>query len=359
MAWQTYTGRRGRRQFGGANAKQSEVQQFAQELRAALMPQPRKLHNEQRKPEWRCAHCSTMNFMDRTYCRSPTCGELWTAGSGGMPSKVASKVATAPRPPVAAGPRLPPGSVWAESQPGGSPHAPGDHKPAARVAALERAAAATREAGASAEAREAIDRELAAAKVEVASTRPLGARLDSARAKVRKANAKLEAADVALTKAQTQRAEASDQAARAAEELKALEDECAEHSMPQPGLVDGVRKLLAALEGRAGGLPEEVVDSMAQLHLLTGTSEQAEAMEDEMRDHGAGEQLNACLLPAGASTADLRELGAEELQKRLEECHTQHFAALKAKEWSAAAALGSTLNRLTDALQGLADSSRA
>ena len=59
------------------------------------------------------------------------------------------------------------------------------------------------------------------------------------------------------------------------------------------------------------------------------------------------------------AASDLTHLGAAELEKRLEECYNQHKAALRAKQWAAAAALGSTLNRLTDALKAVASSGGA
>ena len=333
MEWQLVEGRHGkgkRRGWGG----QPELKAIAEGIRAALMPQPHKREG-QRKPEWRCMGCDTMNFMSRPCCRR--CG-----------TSMSSPAASGAKQPKKAPDQKQPTAASSRQAPAGPP------KPAARVAALERAAAAAREGDAPVEAREAIERELAAAKAEVASARPLGARLDSARASVRRAKAKVETTEAALAKAKAQHEEAIQSVSRAEDELKALEDNVAAASGPQSGprsgLLEEVRKLLGALEKRGSGLPDDVVDSMAQLHILAGTEEDAEAVEDEMRrDLGVSEPEPAAEDPA--TNNNLHELGAAELEQRLEKCHHEHYAALQAKQFPAAVALGGTLNRLTEALQ--------
>ena len=74
--------------------------------------------------------------------------------------------------------RLPPGSVWADT--------PEQQRPALRIAALEKARAAANAAGAPGEAIAAMDQQLDM-RAELARSRPLDARLDSAKAKLAKA----------------------------------------------------------------------------------------------------------------------------------------------------------------------------
>ena len=212
-------------------------------------------------------------------------------------------------------------------------------------------AAAAAAAGAS-PAAVAVLRDEAAAKRE--ERRTPGGRLDAATGKLSQATRRLEQARESLAAATQRLADAEAAEAAASEDVRRVQAELA-HPPPTaapPDLLCGVRKLLEVLEQRAGGLPEEVVDSMAQLHVLAGTADEAEAEADDMRlDLCAAGREDTAVAPADL---DLTSLGAAELEKRLEECHKQHMAALATKQWAVAATLGATLNRLTDALQAAA-----
>ena len=274
----------------------------------------------QRREEWTCPKCKTPNVLDRVVCR-----RCEPAGQAPRPSRSPTgTTATPPRP----------------------------RAPAPKLGAMAAAAAA---AGAS-PAAVAVLRDEAAAKREERTTP--GGKLDTATAKLTHATRRAEQAREALAAVTQRVAEAEVAKATAEEDVRRVQAELAKPpaSVAEASeLVVGIRKLLDALEMRACGLPEEVVDMMAQLHSLTGTAAQAEAMEDEMRDTGV-EDSDALLFSEAAPSAmsDLSGLGAMELENRLEACHNQHKEALASKQWAAAAALGGSMNRLTDALQGLA-----
>ena len=80
--------------------------------------------------------------------------------------------------------------------------------PAAHAAALKKAAIAARAAGASEVTAEAPAAEAEKANKEAVSCKPLGARIDSARARLRHADARLASSRNAVAKAQAQQAEA-------------------------------------------------------------------------------------------------------------------------------------------------------
>ena len=100
------------------------------------------------------------------------------------------------------GQKLPHGSVWANPKP---LKAPAPH------VALERAVDAARSAGVSQSALDLLGREAEAAKRMAAEERPLGARLDSAKAKLAKAESRFANAEANVEKAIRSRAEASSQ----------------------------------------------------------------------------------------------------------------------------------------------------
>ena len=191
-------------------------------------------------------------------------------------------------------------------------------------------------------------------------------RAADSRRQARRSNSETEGATRRLEQAReslaanTQRlADAEAAEAKASEDVRRVQAELAQPPPADapPDLLCGVRKLLEVLEQRAGGLPEKVVDSMAQLHVLAGTADEAEAEAADMRlDLCAAGREDTAVAPADL---DLTSLGVAELEKRLEELHKQHMAALATKQWAMAASLGATLNRLTDAFQAAASSGRA
>ena len=258
MEWQKVQKKKGK--HGG----RPELLQLAEELRSALMPKPQQGRgggqHRPKRPEWQCKACSTMNFMDRRACR-------WC-------QRLSPEAQSAPTPPLtveARGPRLPPGSVWTSTR-SSSETAP--QRPAARLAALEKARIAARDAGAPVDALQAIDREVASIRAEAASSRPLGARLDCAKSKLAKAESKLTAAEERLQTAMLQVEEARAQRAAAEETLTELRAE-----LPQEGcstsdnLLRCTKGLLQGLESGhfasvagAAGMPNDVIDAMTAAH---------------------------------------------------------------------------------------------
>ena len=312
MEWQQ-VGRRTRRHGavrGGGGGPRPEVAQLAQELRAALMPRPHVqghaayakgngftggLSQRERKPEWQCTACGTKNFMDRTCCRR--CAVSGQPGSAQVASSLAGTVQgkearTGQRGTLQ--PRLPPGSVWASPARKEMP----PRTLAAKATALDQALAAAWAAGASQDALAALRTDVAGAKQEAADTRPLGARLDSARAKVLRAATKASAAEEAVRQAVERQQAASVQQEEAQAELNSLLAQ-----MPgdgEPAILQGARALLQALEQSSGFVagtgpsPERVLEAMRTLQQAIGEprEEDIPAMEldpeSEQGDEGPG-----------------------------------------------------------------------
>jgi len=176
-----------------------------------------------------------------------------------------------------------PGSAWANGPP---------QHPAAKAAALEKAVSAARAAGASSDAVLALQREVQTAKQSAADKRPLGARLDSAKAKVARAENKLAAADYAVQQAIERQDEAKSQVEAERQELLALEKEVA--SSPAPphmhpasmaqtmrALMEGAQALLSGL-GAAGcqltpeGMPQPLRESMQSLDAAVAAAKTAQ-----------------------------------------------------------------------------------
>ena len=181
-----------------------------------------------------------------------------------------------PPPPVvsrsAARPRLPQGSVWAQTE-----------APRAQAVALEGAAAAARAAGASEDTVAALVREAEGAQQRAADGRQLGARLDSQRATVRRVTEKVAQAEEAVAAATARLAAARQELGAARTALTQIEHEVAQ-ACPQEGggreapessaiLIHEVRALLDALEqtpvpgqvGKGPQLPEAVLQTMCSL----------------------------------------------------------------------------------------------
>ena len=202
-------GKGGRSGEGFVNTK---LLVLAKELRAALMPQPRGAPG-QRKPEWQCSACGTPNFMDRMCCRR--CASL---RAGPVAAKSPSHLGHRAEGLRAANrQRLPAGSVWVDGPPGQA------QRQAPRATALEQAVGAARAAAASDGAVAALAAEAAAVKQEAADNRPLGARLDSARARVARMEAKEKAAEEALAAALAKRDAARAELAQAQDAVTRLD----------------------------------------------------------------------------------------------------------------------------------------
>ena len=264
MAWQQVAGRGGRGK-GGKGQSQSahpEIDKLAKELRAALMPKPHHAGSGERprKPEWQCQSCNVYNFMDRRQCR-------WC-------SKLSPAAQTAPTPPVAGQTnrqRLPPGSVWSSMPAAGKQLAGAEGRPGAKVAALEKAIATARAAGAPEDALDSMGRQMAVLKSEAANSRPLGARLDSAEAKLAKADSKVQLAEAQLKKAMQQLEEARAQRRDAEQVLADLRVEVPQdNSGVHRELMHRTKALLERLESgkfaASADMPEELLAAMASVH---------------------------------------------------------------------------------------------
>ena len=295
MEWEETGGRKRRRRAARDQASlQPAVTQLAKDLRAALLPRP--TERKPRKPEWRCPACSTTNFMDRASCRwcsaARAAGPATTAaaGSGGNASKPQGIQQGAQQP------RLPAGSVWANT-PGKQQHqqqqAP--RTPAAKVAALEQALGAARSAGASQDALSALEAEVAGARQKAADTRPLGARLDSARAKEKRMAAKVAAAEEAMQQALENQRVAVAQHEEAQAELNLL----LAAQVPGDGesaMQQSARALLQALEQSSlvahGSTvpPEGVLEAMRALQNAVGEPREEDIPAMELDPSSDGEQ---------------------------------------------------------------------
>ena len=257
--------------------------------------------------EWTCGSCSTTNWLSRRTCRrcaaAPVAGKP-IARKLEAPQPTATLARARPaaqakptaKQGVSTGARLPVGSVRAEPQ--GTPGTA-----AARATGLEHALAAARAAGASAEAVAGLAGEAAEARRAAADGRPLGARLDSARALVQRAGRKLataeEAAAAAAARCDAARKEVED--ARAA--LQDLEAEVARTPPTteatvgaSPGSYEEAvaenRKLRAALASLRG---EQTLDEFASELFAAGASD---VSVDDASSEDAGEE-EATPVPEG------------------------------------------------------------
>ena len=124
-----------------------------------------------------------------------------------------------------------------------------------------------KEAGAPEDALDAMGRELAVLRSEVANSRPLGARLDSAKAKLAKGETKVHAEEASMEKAMRQLEEAREQRRQTEESLALLQREVPQQAPSLPDeWVRSTKILLERLE--SGGfaatvaMPEELVSAM-------------------------------------------------------------------------------------------------
>jgi len=237
------------------------------------------------------------------------------------------------------GARLPAGSVWADPSTAGRAEQPGS---TARAVALEKALAAAREAGASQATAEALAADAAAARREAADTRPLGARLDSARARMKKAEARVTASAAALAQAQERCVEA-----RAQLETEVATAPTAES--PPVALVQGhqaallrcTKELLQMLEtgnfAATADLPPELVGAMTAVHHVVRTMEPELAptldgpLEPEATAAPAAGESNRSAGDASASGERDGDGGAEsedEIMADLDGAHDEDEASL-------------------------------
>jgi hypothetical protein len=176
---------------------------------------------------------------------------------------------------------LPAGSVWGARTTAPKPAATKAPEqaavqplPAARRAALSVALEAIKAAGGCAELELSVSEALDKTVQAVADSRPLGARLDSCRARLVKAEARRAQTAAAIELAMARHEEATQEIAACQASLAELEREVAAPAVVEPGMVaSGTQELLTALEGCSQGLPERVVACMQSLHSLLGNLE--------------------------------------------------------------------------------------
>ena len=255
------------------------MRELARQLRSALMPRPRGGLRDDRLPrgppqtdhapreEWLCG-CGITNWDDRRRCRECRAPSR-AAAARGHPSSTTPR--SWPSPPADAFPSLPPGAPAPPPQP---------LRPKQQVAALQSALAAARAAGAPEGVLDGLrDAALDAGRAQ-ADSRPLGARLDSARAKAARAATRCEATAMAAQAAADAHLAALDEKRSIDDRLAVLEAEVADCARAPPGpasLADGIRELLDALESSfaacapPGGPPERILASMKGLHDILGT----------------------------------------------------------------------------------------
>ena len=128
-----------------------------------------------------------------------------------------------------------------------------------------------KEAGAPEDALDAMGRELAVLRSEVANSRPLGARLDSAKAKLAKAETWVHAAEASVEKAMRQLEEARKQRRQMEESLALLQREVPQQAPSLPDeWVRSTKILLERLESggfaATAAMPEELVSAMTAVH---------------------------------------------------------------------------------------------
>ena len=252
-----------------------------------------------RKPEWSCPHCAKPNFMDRINCRFCGVGKPARAtnvhaispvgGTGGANGGLA--------------PRLPRAQLPA--------------RPPTKIQRLEQAVAAARDGGAGEAALASLENELQAARTAAADSRPIGARLDSARAKESRAARALEAAEAAVTTAVQRRDAARKTLEDAEKELASLP------KAPRPppdyasedAVVGKARALLESLEcsrisdSLTGDVPEMVLDDMRSLReALDAAAPLTEVAMELGEEPGASDAVAAEVEEAHVAT----QLGTEE-----------------------------------------------
>ena len=316
MAWQQVQNRRrgGKGKGGNTAAFKPEVEKFAREIRAALMAKPYAGNGNGHvgKPEWECSTCGTHNFMTRSVCRQ--CGpQKATMANPGT----AGRLVAAGAPDAALKSHLPPGSVWADPAISA--------KPAARAAALEKARAAASSAGAPADALAAMDRELQSMKSQAANARPLGARLDSAKAKLLKAESREHAAQNQLEKAVKQLEETREQRKVAEAALLELRSEIPSESSQLPAeLVKRTKLLLDRLESGSlavsAEMPAELVAAMTAVHEVVNTLDPPSASTldgplEPAAEAGAGEPGGVQSMPGRAAEDDAVMSESEAIDK--------------------------------------------
>ena len=157
-------------------------------------------------------------------------------------------------------------------------------KPGMRAAALEKAMATARDAGAPDDALDAMGRELAALRAEAANSRPLGARLDSAKARLAKAEAKVAVAEAQLEQAKRHAEETRVWRTAAQEALAELQAEVPQERPNAPEeLLRCTKDLLQRLESgkfaAAAEIPADLIDAMTAVHNVIGTIEPAHAAD--------------------------------------------------------------------------------
>ena len=297
--------------------------------------------NTRRGPQWSCPGCLTRNDMQRTTCRSQPCGlprpmevtlgAKVATGSNAIPlgsraamdiGKAASRAAWGQRRPED-GPGLTPGrqtptqlatskadagACRAQSAAGGSG--------GAHASSIKKVIDMARTLGASDETVKLLTTDAAkAAESLPVDRRPLGARYDSARAKVAKATSRLDASTERVRVALEEQ-EAADAASFVArQQLAEVEAEVAHTPGPDVRITasqaDAMEQLLLAIAAGTLG-PEDASKASTLAHGLRGRQAEEEEAEGEHRDDTDMEQA---AVDVSAEAQEVRVAAEQSLQQ--------------------------------------------
>jgi hypothetical protein len=303
------------------------VAALARELKAALLSQPRRQQAERRRPEW-CCNCGVSNWQDRCVCRVCAAKKPATSQLPASPKREAVQRAAArgavPSVGVPSARTLPAGSVWAPPAPASKPMVGGggitSPTPAARRAALAVALEAVKAAGGCGDLEQSVSQALSETVQAAADSRPLGARLDSCKARAAKAEARLAQTAASVEQAVARHEEAARELEACQSALAELEREVtAPLAIQQPPVAAGAQELLLALEQFSGGLPESVLGCMQSLHTLLGSMDAPGAdasmvfeASGSAEAGGAAELLHAATLPEASPASTSTAIAADD-----------------------------------------------
>lgn len=243
-----------------------QTQRQLKQLASALAPlfgqqRPRR----ERKPEWMCGVCGTLNFLDRTNCRNCGTAHSTPAKGGG-------------------------------GQGGGKGGSKGGGKGNATRPNFGATVAAARAAGATEETVERLKQDAAQAKQE---KQTLGARLDAASARARRAEEQLRKCEDAVQQAVERQEKATKEVEAAQRELAALKETAAagtaNYDADGGSVVAEARALLEVLENSPlystasnRVVPERLLVHMRKLRQTLvehGDEDEVEAVDAEVADH--------------------------------------------------------------------------
>ena len=216
-------------------------------------PAPR-LGREGREEQWQCPSCNLLNWVSRQRCRECRFKQEQCRPGEDLPPPrrrrhrpPSSRARTPSAPPHASRPRgSPPGSGSKDGPAGDQPAvAP---SPVRKLAELKAALESLRAAQAPEAVLNPLEEEVTRAQAAVRGSKPIGQRLDAARAALKRTEARAEAAAASVAAAQARHVKIEEDRLDKARELQELESEFAlQAGAPQSkveGLADAVKSAL-------------------------------------------------------------------------------------------------------------------